>query len=463
MTTKINKKVPSKFYDMSLVKKNFFHAIKNYNFEEAINLILLLDKADTINLLEQMSEDKRKTILFLLDTAFFKEIIFWLPNYLVQETIDVKGVNFIVDLIHDIQNEDLPYFIVKDLEEKDRGVIVTALSEYKRKELEKKLKYPTDSAGRLMQSSFVSISHTWMVSQTILYLRELEEFNPAAFDNLYDIFIVDDAGVAVGSVALAKLLISKYEDKIMDIKSENFKTIETELDQEEVALVFRDRGFVTAGVVDAEGVLMGIITIEDVVDVIYKEAEEDFALVKGGIKDSGMYRKIFHTAKLRIKWLGVNCIGIAAISTIIPFFSEVLSKYVVITALLQFVAALGGNAGLQTLSITIRNLSLKLLSPSNAWAQISKEFIIALITASALGVVGCIWGLIWGHALIVAFIAFIAVWINILLGTLLGIIYPLLLKKLGIDPAISSSMCVTTSTDFGGFLIVLSVASLLLN
>lgn len=451
-----------------ILQNDILLLIKQDSFENIIEKFNDLHPSDSIKILENIDIEQRRTLLNLFPKSFYIDIIEWLPDFLIQELINVKGIDFIVSIIQENKDIDLTYFIVKDLDEESKNKVLEAVSIYRRKATEKKFNYPKDSAGRLMQSSFVRVLETWNVSQCINYIKELEKNSPQDEDDyFYDVFIVDDKGVAKGVVSLAKLLTTKEDIKIDDIKNDNFKTIYTHLDQEEVALIFRNRGFVSAGVVDESGVLVGAITIDDIIDVIYQETQEDLLLMSGIQTESrrGRYRTIFNSAQRRLKWLSFNFIEALAIPFIVTIYGKVLSDHVIIAALIQFVVALGGNAGMQSLSVTLRGITLKLITKSNVYKQVGKEFSIAFLNGVILGTIGFIWGSFWGDGqsnITIGIIAFLAVFVNVILGTTFGTMYPIILKRLRIDPAVASSVCVTTSTDIVGFFLVLLIATLLL-
>ncbi len=419
--------------------------------------------SEVVNILESLDKDARNSLIEFLPEDFYKDTITWMPTFLVQEILDIKGLEFIVSLIQENKDTDFPYFIVKDLDNEDKHLILDAISLYKRKAVEKKLNYPKDSAGRLMQGIFISVLKDWKVAQCLNYINEIQKVSSFDISNTYDVFITDDKGIAYGMVSLAKLCMSAKDSNIMDLKSDNFRAIDTNVDQEEVALLFRKRGFLSVAVINDAGFLVGSITIDDIIDVIYQETQEDLLLVSGVQNESlGRYKTIFYVSKSRLKWLSFNFIEALMIPLIVTVFSDILSTHVILAALIQFVVALGGNAGMQSLAVTLRGLTLKLITKTNVWSQIGKEISIACINGLILGLIGYLWGSFWGEGMIIGLITFIAVFINILLGTFFGTLYPIALKKFGIDPAIASSVCVTTSTDIVGFFFVLLVATLML-
>ncbi|MDR0485048.1 MAG: magnesium transporter [Alphaproteobacteria bacterium] len=451
----------------NLLNDNVSSLLSQDKISEVVELISEIHSSDSVKVLENLSTEERYKILVSLPKSFYVEAIEWFSDYLIQELLDSRGIDFIVALIQENQDVDLTYFIVKDLDEKSKDQILDAVSSYKRKVTEKKFNYPKDSAGRLMQSSFVKVLDTWTVYQCINYIKEFEKNLPHGKDDyFYDIFIVDDKGVALGGVSLSKLITTDENTNIMEIKNDSFRTIHTHIDQEEVALIFRSKGFISAGVVDNNGVLVGIISLDNVLDVVYQESQEDLLLMAGiQAGSSKKYKTIFYASQKRLKWLSFNFISALTIPFIVTAFSDTLGKHVILAALIQFVVALGGNAGMQSLAITLRGITLKVINKSNIFKQIGKELGIAFLNGIILGSAGIVWGSFWGsydNSIAIGIIAFLAVFINVILGATFGTLYPIILKRLHIDPAIASSVCITTSTDVVGYFLVLLVATLIL-
>jgi len=450
----------------NILQRQVANLIRQDKTLEAVKILEEMHSSDNVKILESLNQEERGKLFDIFPKSYYVEAIEWFPDYLIQELVDSKGVDFIAALIQENPDVDLTYFVVKDIDSDSKEKILDAVSSYKRKITEKKLNYPKDSAGRLMQSDVVRVLGSWNVSQCLNYIKELEKNLPHGKDDyFYDVFIVDEQGVAIGEVALSKLITSEDDINILEIRSGNFRTIPANLDQEDVALIFRNKGLISAGVVDNNGVLVGVISLDDVVDVIYQESQEDLLLMTGIQKGSVRYRTIFYAAQKRLRWLSFNFISALTIPFIVTAFSDTLSKHVILAALIQFVVALGGNAGMQSLAVTLRGLTLKIITKSNLLKQIGKEFGIAFVNGCLLGCVGILWGAFWGdygNSIAIGTIAFLAVFINVILGTTFGTLYPIILKKLRIDPAVASSVCVTTSTDIVGYFLVLLVATMIL-
>lgn len=447
-----------------IIEDSIISAILENDFTKAESILNSYHISESVMLFKSLSSNYRDQLLLHFSDEYILKAIDWLPSSIIHDLIKIRGIIFITSLVTKIKSEDVAYRIIKNLTDKEKNTVLAAMLPNSSAAIRKKLSYPKESAGRLMYSNFVSVNKNWTVEEVLHYISMLRKNSSVALANiLYDIFVVDDEDKLVGAVSLSKAVSVTPETKITSLLNRNFRTINANLDQEEVALIFRNRGFISAGVVDDSGKLIGVINLDDVVDVIYQEAQEDLLLMSGVLdRPYQRYMKLFHAAQSRLRWLSFNFVEALIIPLIVTLFHGVLSKHVIIAALIQFVVALGGNAGMQSLSVTIRGLSLKAFSITNPWEQISKELGIALINGSLLGIVGFAWGSLWGNSVTIGLIAFAAVCINVILGVSFGTLFPIILKRLHIDPAIASSVCVTTATDIVGFFIVLLIATLAL-
>lgn len=460
-----NKLANQDIFEVNAISSEIIDLLEKGDISFALDKLASLHISDYSHLLEILPKHMREMIVLSVDISILKNLILWLPDYILQEIIDIKGIDFVVSLVKDFKSEEDQYNIVKNLQKQDKEDILNAISIYKRLAIEKKLNYPKDSAGRLMHTSFVVALKEWTTSQLLDYLKEIYHNAPAGFDvqsNLYDIFIIEENGEIIGAISLKALFVANQNQKILDISNEDFKSINVNVDQEQVALLFRKRGLSSIAVVDDNNILVGVINADDVIDVIYSESQEDFLLTTGVNYSYNNYQNIFYNSFSRLKWLMVNFIEAVTIPFIVILFKGTIEKNIIVTAIVQFVVALGGNSGGQSLSITIRGLALNLISSVNAKIQIYRELSIAFINGITLGCVGLVWGYLFGDGLVIGIIAFIAVWINIVMGASFGTLFPMLFKKLKIDPAIASSICVTTFTDICGFFLVLLIASILL-
>ena len=340
------------------------------------------------------------------------------------------------------------------MDAEDQEEILSRLPHEERIILQRALKYPEDSAGRRMQTEFVAVPTFWTVGQTIDYLRDEQEL-PDSFNQIY---VVDPTFKLSGAVDLDQILRAKRNVKIEDIKHETRHAIPVDMDQEEAAQIMQQYDLLSAAVVDENERMVGVLTIDNVIDVIQEEAEEDI-LRLGGVGDEELSDNFIETAKSRWPWLFVNTLTALIASTVIGFFDASINQMVALAVLMPIVASMGGNAGTQTMTVTVRALATKDLDIYNAARVIRREALIGLsnglIFALVLGVIAAFWfgdlnlGIVIGAALIV----------NLMAAAMAGILIPLVLQKAGADPALASSVFVTMVTDIVGFCSFLGFAT----
>ena len=324
--------------------------------------------------------------------------------------------------------------------------------------METALSYPQDSAGRLMQREIVTVPENWRVGDTIDYMRARAAQLPRDF---YDIFVVDDERYPVGVLPLSRLMRSRRPIEVSDIMQRVFLSISLTTDQEDVAHVFRKYGLVSAPVVDEDGRLVGVITVDDVVDVIQEEAEEDIMHL-GGVREDDFYAAVFDTTHTRFSWLLINLGTAIVASIVIGLFDAVIERVVALAVLMPIVASMGGNAGTQTLTVAVRALAMKELTPTNAARIVVKEVLVGgvngLLFAIVMGLVAWLW---FGDPALGGIIA-AAMIINLLIAGFAGTVVPIALDRLKIDPAIASTVVLTSVTDVVGFLAFLGLGALVL-
>ncbi|HSR55581.1 MAG TPA: magnesium transporter, partial [Alphaproteobacteria bacterium] len=328
--------------------------------------------------------------------------------------------------------------------------------------VEEALKWPEDSAGRLMERAFVAVPSFWTVGDTIDYLREEADKGGEKLPNeFYDLFVVDPAYHPVGSVSLSHLLRSRRPVRLEDLMNRGINAIPVETDQEEVALLFRQYDLASAPVVDSSGRLVGVITHDDVLDVIDEEAEEDIMRL-GGVKEDDIYLAALKTSRSRISWLLISTLSALVASVVIWQFEGTIQEIVALAILMPIVAALGGNAGTQAMTVAVRALAVKDLTAANAKRIVGKEVMVGLFNGVVLAViVGLVAGA-WFTSLGIGLVIAGAVVVNMLAAGLMGIVIPLVLDKVGADPAVSSGVFLMTVTDVVGFSAFLGFAAIFL-
>ncbi|MCH7832749.1 MAG: magnesium transporter, partial [Proteobacteria bacterium] len=321
----------------------------------------------------------------------------------------------------------------------------------------KSLAYPEDSAGRLMQSEVVKAPPFWTVGQMIDHLRAADDLP----EDFHDIIIVDPAARPVGTVALGVLLGARRPVTLESLMADQFRTLHVEEPEADVAYAFNQYHLVSAPVVDDSGRLVGIITIDDAMEVLEDEAEEDIMRL-GGVGDEEISHKVWAITRRRFPWLAANLVTAIMASLVIAIFDETISSYVALAVLMPIVASMGGNAGTQTLTVAVRALAMKELTAANAGRVIGKEFLVGALNGVLFaGLIGVVtW--IWFGSLALGVVIGLAMSVNMLVAGLAGSTIPLMLDRIGVDPAVASSVFLTTVTDIVGFFVFLGLAALIL-
>jgi magnesium transporter len=335
--------------------------------------------------------------------------------------------------------------------------VLAALSAEDRVFVEEGLSFPEDSAGRLMQREIVTVPSFWTVGQTIDYLRG----GKSTTDDFYLIFVVDPARKPLGEVPLSKLLCAQRPRRISEIMEPDFRSIPVDMDQEEVAILFRRYGMVSAGVVDLGNRLVGMITIDDVIDVIDEEAEEDL-MALAGVGEAGLRSSIRETLQGRTTWLLVNLLTAILASVVIGVFDATIEQLVALAVLMPIVASMGGNAGTQTVTVAVRAIALRQLDAVSTRNFVIREGLVALLNGLLFAVLAAALSFVWFGDPEIATVMAVAMFANLLIAGLSGTLVPIGLLRAGVDPAVASSVFVTTITDVVGFFVFLGLAALYL-
>jgi magnesium transporter len=413
--------------------------------------------ADVGDVLEALDKDERLSLVSLLGDQFDYSALAEIDDNIRSELIDDLPNADIARGVADIDSDDA-VFILEDIDKPEREDILAKIPANERISLTRSLDFPEDSAGRRMQSEFIAIAPFWNVGQTIDQMRA----DPDLPEEFYQIYVVDPSYDLLGIIPLDKLLRAKRNEKVQDLMNSDIFKINANLDQEEAAHMFDHYDLVEVAVVDENQRMVGVLTIDDIVDVIQEEADEDFRAL-AGIGSETISDSVFRAVKSRITWLMVNLITAVLASAIIGLFDATIEQMVALAVLMPIVASMGGNAGTQTMTVTVRALSMRDIDRFNMRRLINREALVGLINgiifAIIIGAVTAIWfvnialGVIMGLAMV----------INMFAAGLAGILIPLGLNKLKIDPAVASSAFVTTVTDVVGFFAFLSLAAMWFN
>lgn len=416
-----------------------------------------LHAADIADLLEQISPGARRDFLHLYSPEFDGEILSEIDESIREEVIDALPREVVAEAVRELETDDV-VDILEDLEEPQQEMILGALEDADRVAVEQAMAYPEYSAGRLMQREVVVAPEHWTVGEAIDFLRGAEHLP----DQFYHVILVDPRMKPQGYVTLGRLLSSRRDVALRTITEDSFRTIEATEEEAEVAYIFNQYHLISCPVVDENGRLVGVITIDDAMNVLDEEHEEDMLRLAGVGDESSISDGVIDTVKSRIPWLFVNLVTANIAAFVISLFEGTISALVALAALMPIVASMGGNAGTQSLTVAVRALATRDLTESNALRVIRREAGVGLINGITFALVmgGIGWavfgmpllGLVLGAALIV----------NLLVAALAGVTVPLLFDRLGLDPALSSGTFVTTLTDVVGFFAFLGLATVVL-
>lgn len=419
-------------------------------------LIEPLHAADLADLFEHLTSDERDVLVTLAGADLDPEFFTHLDESVREDVIEVLDTEQLAEVVNELETDDAVDLIEK-LDESDQEELLNAVAPAERVLYEEALSYPEDSAGRLMDREAATVPSYWNVGQTIDYMRSDADLP----SNFYDIYIVGPTYRPVGLIPVSRLLRTERPVGIGDIMDTELKLIPATMDQEDVAFLFRQYGLVSAPVVDENGRLAGVITVDDVVDVIEEEHQEDM-LKLGGVSEDDFYDAVIDTTRSRFSWLLVNLATAILASMVIAMFDAAIDKVVALAVLMPIVASMGGNAGTQTLTVAVRALAVKELTPTNAMRIVGKETLVGgingILFAALMGLIAWFW---FGSVEIGGIIA-AAMVTNLLVAGFAGTMIPLTLDRLGIDPAVASSVVLTTVTDVIGFLSFLGLAALVL-
>ena len=413
-----------------------------------------LHPSDTANLIENLADETRVKLIEIESFNIAPEIFIELNESIQSEVLKLLSIDSIANIVKRLESDNA-VAILENLELSKKNLILDKLPPKDRFLLEEGLSYPEDSAARIMQREFTAIPSDWTVGQTIDYLRESKEL-PQEF---LEIFIVDNEFKPIGIVPSSRVLRTARDSKMNSIMRDMPVLISVNMDKEEVGITFENYNLLSAGVVNKNNKLVGVITADDVVTVVQEEAEED-VLRLAGVGDEEITDTVFVKTKRRFNWLLVNLGTALLASWVISIFGAEIEKVVALAFLMPIVASMGGNAGMQTLAVTIRAIATKELSSSNINKVVGKEFLIGVLNGIIFAIITGLIVHLWFRQIDLSIIIAASMVLNMIVAGLFGILIPVTLKKMNIDPALASSVFVTTVTDVIGFLSFLGIGSL---
>lgn len=419
-------------------------------------LVAPLSPPDQAELFEQLDHDERRWLAETISADFDSVTLAELSPEAAEDVIEALGTEKSAEVISELETDDAVH-ILEDLGPAEQLQLLEGMSTEMREEVEESLTYEPESAGRLMRKALVAVPEFWLVGDTIDFLRAADELP----ENFYIIYTVNSAFVPTGRIPLGTILSHKRDVPLEDIRQNNLYAVNTHTDQEEVAYLFRKYALVEAPVIDENGVLVGTITVDDVVDVMQEEEEEDY-LRAGGVAGSDFQSSIWETVRARFGWLFLNLLTAVLASAVIGLFEDTISKVVALALMMPMVASMGGNSGTQTVTVAVRAIATKQLTVSNSGGYIRKEMVIGFLNGAGLGLVMAAGVYIMFHDAKLALVMLLAATGTMTMAGLWGALIPIFLYRRGFDPAISSTIFLTTVTDCVGFFSFLGLATLIL-
>ena len=416
-----------------------------------------LHPADFSDQFEQLTTEQRENLIEGMPELISGDVLTELEDEVVEDILPLLPSDQLTKALTEVDNDDATQ-IFEEMEVTQRAEILQALEPDDRAALEASLKFDDETIGRLMQREFVAAPPFWTVGDTIDHMRNTGEALPDLFFNIY---VVDTSFKPIGYVPVSQLMRKERMMQLSDIAKDKLISIPQNMDQEEAAYLFEKYNLISAPVIDDGGRLVGMMTVDDIIEIIQEENKEDI-LAMAGVSEAGLTDTALTTVKARAPWLFVNLLTAILASLVIAQFDFAISKIVSLAVLMPIVASMGGNAGTQALAVAVRNLTERDLTTQTSLRAVRREggaaIIIGFIFALALAVIT----FVWFKDMKLALVAFIAMLINHIFAGLAGILVPLGLKRVGTDPAVSSSVFVTTVTDIVGFFAFLGFAALIL-
>jgi magnesium transporter len=414
-----------------------------------------LHEADLGDLIAALEPEDRVSLVELTGTDFHFSALNEVDDSVREEILEELEPETVAEGVRELESDDAVE-LLEGLDEEDQEEILEKLPPSERDALERRLLYPENSAGRRMQTEFVAVPPDWTVGQVIDYMRD----TPDLPDRFYEIYAVDAAQHWQGAVSLDALLRSRRPVPLADLIDEDRRRVSVLDDQEEVARLFGKYNLVAAPVVDTTDRLVGVITIDDVVDVIEEEADEDLKALGGVTSGEELSDNVWTIAKGRFNWLLVNLATAFLASSVLGLFEGQLEKMVALAVLAPIVASQGGNAATQTMTVAVRALATRELGPNNAYRVVMREGLVGLVNGLAFAVITGIAAVAWFKIPALGVVIGLAMVCNLIAGALGGILIPMVLERVRADPAVASGTFVTTITDVVGFFSFLGIATL---
>jgi magnesium transporter len=427
----------------------------------AVELHAFLDNlhpSEIAKILELLPRKSRGKIIHALDVEVASEVISEMdPESHPEELLEELNNELVTNIVEELSYDDATD-IVSQLSEEKRDEILESIDKEDAAEIRKLLTYPEDTAGGLMTTELIKV-HFGLTKREALeeVIHQSEEM-----ENFYAIYVVDDADRLVGTVSLKNLIKSRQNVKIEDLVDEDVIYVSTDTDQEEVAKMLSQYNLPGIPVVDKNMILLGVVSFDDVLDVLQEETTEDILKIAGVSDDEELSGNWKEAVQSRLPWLLVNLCTAFLAAFVVYLFQPAIEKLTLLSMFMPVIAGMGGNAGTQALAVTIRRISLNTLPDSKIIGAVSKEFFVGLFNGLCCGFIVSIVAFLYGHTILLGLVVFMAMTCNLMIAGVAGASVPILLEKLGFDPAVASSIFITAFTDTLGFLLLLGLASAIL-
>ena len=418
-----------------------------------------IDEIHPVDFLEALGEfdDDPLIILEKLPDEYVALLLDYAEDDEKFNLLSLFSKNRQAQIISEMSSDEL-VDLLGTLDEDEQNEIITNMNTEEVEEVKTLLSYDPESAGGIMATEFISIKETDTVNETINYLRTMAPDS----ETPYYIYVVDDLDVLKGVVPLRQIIVSTPDTLIKDIMIENIISAPVDMDQEEVSHIFEKYGFMAIPVVDHNGEILGIITVDDVMEIMKEEYTEDMFRLAGLDEEEKVAGTVIGAIKSRLPWLLVNLVTATLAAKTVSLFENTIAQIVALATFMPMVAGMGGNAGSQTLTLIIRGIAIGEISYENQADILKKEIAIGIINGLCLGLVVGVLGYFWVGSLVFGFVIGTAMLLNLIVATISGYLVPILLKKVGIDPALASAVFVTTVTDVLGFFFFLGLATVML-
>ena len=452
--------IPRSFF-LTLIEKEFaeFEDFLHHSTDDEVRHVLVeLHPADIADIVERLKEEDRTRIMGLISEELAAEVLSLVEEYHKPEVIESIPEETLTKIVLHMDSDDVTD-ILEELPKEEAEEILDSLPPEDAGPVRQLLSYPPDSAGGLMQTELVKVTPEASLGETIQLIRE----KTGKFDDIINVYVVNEHELLIGIVPLRALILARPEQKVSEVMVKDVITALVDMDQEQVAQLFRKYDFISLPVVDQQGKLLGRILVDDIVDVIQEEASEDIYRLAGVDKEEHVNDSPWRSIRLRLPWLTFNAITAIIAATVVGFFQGTIQKVVALAVFMPIVAGMGGNAGTQSLTVITRGIALGELTFANAKRVLLKELVAGLCNGVVLGLLMATLAYLYQGNPMLGLVLGLAMISNMFMAALAGTSIPLLLKWVKVDPALASGVIVTTFTDVTGFFCFLGLATLLIH